>query len=186
MWAKLLLIFTIVPIIELTLLITLGDKIGLEPTLLIVLTTALLGATLGKFQGGRAWRSIKQELGSGKLPQDSLLDGLAVVVASAFLVTPGVLTDFAAFSLLIPFTRAPIKRFVRARVEKWLGMGSLDGGFMGGFGGFAPPDDFEHQGAVRFDHGEDDEIYIEPAPAQERHVEKSESAVVIDIAQSKS
>ena len=62
MWAKLLLVFTIVPIIELTLLITLGNKIGLEPTLAIVVTTALLGATLGKLQGTRAWHRIKQDL----------------------------------------------------------------------------------------------------------------------------
>lgn len=200
MWAKLLAIFTIVPIIELTLLITLGDKIGLEPTIAIVVTTALLGATLGKLQGGRAWRRIKEDLATGQLPQDSLLDGLAVLIASAFLVTPGVLTDIAAFTLLTPFTRAPIKKLVRKRVEKWLGFdGSSPAGMMGFGMGFDP-----YEGAADVDAEEmpegfhyaqgprADDIIIEPMKPEEVYPESKAKAsaaeeveaspVVIDLA----
>jgi|GEM_PF-194648 UPF0716 protein FxsA len=195
MWAKLLLVFTIVPIIELTLLITLGDKIGLQPTLAIVITTALLGATLGKLQGTRAWRRIKQDLATGQLPQDSLLDGLAVLIASAFLVTPGVLTDIAAFTLLTPFTRAPIKKLVRKRVEKWLGFdGSSPAGMMGFGMGFDPyegaedEDEMPPEGFHYAQGPRTDDIIIEPMETEARREEKSKpeeveaSAVVIDLA----
>jgi len=122
MLARLLLLFTIVPIIELSLLLQLGrdDVLGFTPTLAIILTTAISGAILGRIQGMNAWNRIQNELKTGQLPGDSLMDGIAVLIASAFLVTPGVLTDVAGFSLLIPFTRAPIKRFVRSRMDKWM------------------------------------------------------------------
>lgn len=132
MFAKLVLLFTIVPIIELTLLITVGNYIGLPITLAIVVTTALLGATLGKYQGLTAWKKIKAQLATGQLPQDALLDGLAVLIASAFLITPGVLTDIAAFTLLFPATRAPIKKLLRKRIDAWLAKEQV--GFFGGFG----------------------------------------------------
>ena len=133
MIAKLVLLFTIVPILELTLLITLGDYIGLPWTIAIVVTTALLGATLGKYQGLSAWRKIKAELSAGQLPQDALMDGLAVLLASAFLITPGVLTDLAAFTLLLPATRAPLKRLLKRRIDRWLESEPI--GMFTGFGG---------------------------------------------------
>ncbi|MEM1349906.1 MAG: FxsA family protein [Myxococcota bacterium] len=122
MLARLLLLFTIVPIIELSLLLQLGrdDVLGFTPTLALILTTAISGAILGRIQGLQAWGRIQEELKTGQIPGDSLMDGVAVLIASAFLVTPGVLTDIAGFSLLIPFTRAPIKRFVRGRMNKWM------------------------------------------------------------------
>ena len=138
MLAKLFLIFTITSLVELALLIWLGNLVGLGPTIAIVCVTALVGAVLGKQQGLRAWRRIRDDLESARLPGDSILDGLAVLVASAFLLTPGVLTDAAALLLLIPMTRGSIKRVVRRRMDRWLAkptsglfglFGSLDGGF---------------------------------------------------------
>lgn len=157
MFAKLVLLFTIIPILELTLLITVGNYIGLPITLGIVVTTALLGATLGKYQGLTAWRKIKAELASGQLPQDALLDGLAVLIASAFLITPGVLTDIAAFTLLFPATRAPIKKLLRKRIDAWLAKEQV--GFFGGFGGdllgessyYGAEDVTHEEGGVVFD-----------------------------------
>lgn len=148
MFAKLVLLFTIIPILELTLLVTLGNQIGLPITLAIVVTTALLGATLGKYQGLTAWRKIKAELAKGQLPQDSLLDGLAVLIASAFLITPGVLTDLAAFTLLFPVTRAPVKRFIRKRIDRWMEKEQV--GLFSGFGGdlFGAPEDLYYDHAA--------------------------------------
>ena len=152
MFAKLVLLFTIIPILELTLLITVGNYIGLPITLGIVVTTALLGATLGKYQGLTAWKKIKAQLATGQLPQDALLDGLAVLIASAFLITPGVLTDIAAFTLLLPATRAPIKKLLRKRIDAWLAREQV--GFFGGFGGdfLGSAGDYAHEDAS-YDEG---------------------------------
>ena len=160
MIAKLLALFTIIPLIELSLLIPLGQRIGTEWTLAIVFTTALVGAILGKFQGASAWKRIKQDLATGQIPGDSLLDGLAVLVASAFLVTPGVLTDLTGFILLLPPTRRPLKALLRRRIDRWLeaddvGFVGFDGGMMGGF------DDHD---TYRSPHAREDDIVIEPAP----------------------
>ena len=120
MLVKLLALFTIVPLVELALLIPLGMEIGLWPTIGLVVGTALLGAVLAKLEGGRAIANIKKELSEGKLPADSILDGLAVLIAGVFLVTPGVLTDIVAIALLIPPVRAPIRAIAKKRFSKML------------------------------------------------------------------
>lgn len=122
---KLLALFTIIPLIELALLIPLGAKIGVWPTIGLVVATALLGAVLGKSQGIKAWAKIQQDLRTGKLPADSLLDGFAVLVAGIFLITPGVLTDAIALVLLIPPARRPLRALVRKRFEKMLSEGTM-------------------------------------------------------------
>lgn len=125
MIAKLLLLFTIVPIIELAILIPLGEWMGIIPTVALVLTTGFLGAVLAKRQGMAAWRRLKGDLAEGRLPQDSLLDGLAVLIAGAFLVTPGVLTDVTGLLLLIPAMRRPLKNYLRKRFKRSLESGSV-------------------------------------------------------------
>ncbi len=140
MFFRLLALFTIVPLIELALLIPLGMQIGLWPTIALVVGTALLGAFLGKLEGARAWANIKKDLNQGKMPGDSLLDGLAVLIAGIFLVTPGVLTDVVAIILLIPPARKPIRAMARKRFKKMLDSGDVSvftPGSMSGFSGGA-------------------------------------------------
>lgn len=120
MLLKLLALFTIVPLVELAILIPLGMQIGLWPTIGLVVGTALLGGILAKLEGARAWARIKEDLGSGKLPGDSLLDGLAILIAGVFLVTPGVLTDVVAILLLIPPARKPVRLYAKKRFQKML------------------------------------------------------------------
>lgn len=113
MIAKLALLFTVVTVVELAILIPVGQALGTLPTVALVLGTAVLGATLAKRQGLAIWRRIQKELASGELPGDSLLDGLAVVIAGAFLLTPGVLTDIAGIALLVPPVRVPLKALLK-------------------------------------------------------------------------
>ncbi len=120
MIGKLALLFTTITLLELSLLIPLGQAIGLPATIAIVIVTAVVGATLAKRQGIAIWNRIQKELGSGKLPRDSLLDGLAVLIAGAFFVTPGVLTDAVGILLLIPPVRAPVKALVKRYAKKML------------------------------------------------------------------
>lgn len=124
MLLKLLFLFTVVPLIELALLIPLGQLIGLWPTIGLVIATGLLGAVLGKLEGLRAWHAVQQDLRQGNIPADSLLDGLAVFVAGVFLITPGVLTDLVGLLLLIPALRRPLKNAIRSRFKSALESGT--------------------------------------------------------------
>lgn len=117
MFARLLLLFTLVPIIELALLIWVGQRIGTWPTVGIVLATGLLGAWLARREGVRAWREVRGAVGGGRMPAEAMLQALLILVGGTLLLTPGVLTDLLGFALLLPPSRAGIARIVRRRLE---------------------------------------------------------------------
>lgn len=182
MLAKLLILFTVIPVLELCVLIPMGTHVGLAPTIGLIVFTAVAGAILGSRQGKAAWQRIKAQSSGGELPTDSLLDGLAVIVASAFLVTPGVLTDLAGFALLIPFTRRPIRAFAKRRVLAWLegenvGMfGSTGAGFMGmnnmaNMAGFADEPSTVHP-------TDEDWVVVEDAPKAPQATSRTEPEVI--------
>lgn len=142
---RLALLFVIVPIIELVLLIELGQIVGLLPTLALVVFTGVTGAWLARAEGVRVFFQFQKELASGRLPGQAMLDGISVLVGGAFLLTPGVLTDFVGFSLLLPLSRRWIQRAARARLERQVKDGTIrvvtasSFGF-GGQGPFGPTD----------------------------------------------
>jgi UPF0716 protein FxsA len=117
---RLLLLFTVLPLIELRLLVWIKDQTSWSMTFLLVLLTGCAGAALARWQGWRTVGRIQDELAHGRMPTDSLLDGLLILVAGALLVTPGVLTDAFGFLLLIPAGRGLIKRYVRLRLGRRL------------------------------------------------------------------
>ena len=108
---KLTLLFIVVPLIELFLLIELGQRIGVAATLALIVCTGVLGAWLARRQGLGVIARVREELAAGKLPTAAALDGVLVLVASAVLMTPGVLTDaFGFFSLTPPGRRASARK----------------------------------------------------------------------------
>jgi len=109
MLIHLLLLFTIVPLLELFLLIEAGKLIGTLATVILVASTGFLGVLLARSQGMRILYRLKQELESGSLPADEILDGVCILLGGAMLLTPGLLTDILGFSLLIPITRSLFK-----------------------------------------------------------------------------
>ena len=119
MFARLLILFTVVPLIELALLIKLGNLIGLWPTILIVIATGVLGAALARSQGTRAVGAIRAELAQGRAPTENLINGLLILVGGVVLLTPGLLTDLLGFSLLVPFTRDWFKKKLRSRLRRY-------------------------------------------------------------------
>ncbi len=119
MFARLLILFTVVPLIELALLIKLGNLIGLWPTILIVIATGVLGAALARSQGTRAVGAIRAELAQGRAPTENLINGLLILVGGVVLLTPGLLTDLLGFSLLVPFTRDWFKKELRNRLRRY-------------------------------------------------------------------
>lgn len=118
--ARLLVLFTIVPIVEITLLVLLHDAVGFWWTFGTVCATATLGTVLTRWQGTAALRRIKDTLKKGQLPGEEILDGVLVLLAGATLITPGVLTDTVGLLLLIPAIRRPIRNYTKKRAMKWL------------------------------------------------------------------
>ena len=111
------LMFLIVPVIELLLFIWIQDRIGLGPSLLGIIVTAIIGAALVRRQGISVLRQFQLELGSGGLPARQLAHGAMVLVGGALLLTPGYLTDAVGFSLMVPAVREAIRR-IGVRVVK--------------------------------------------------------------------
>ena len=135
---RLALFFIVVPVIELVLLIQLGQVVGLWPTLALVVFTGITGAAMARLEGIRVFVQFQSELASGKLPGQALLDGISVLIGGAFLLTPGILTDVAGFALLFPISRRWIQRRVRHGLERGLQDGSIHVVSMGP-GGFGWP-----------------------------------------------
>ena len=125
MLSRLIFIFVVVPLLELAVLLRIGQWIGLMPTVALVVTTGVAGAALARQQGIRAFLAVQRELASGRLPGRALLDGLAILVGGALLLTPGVLTDLLGFSLLIPVSRQWLQRLARRNLERRIREGSV-------------------------------------------------------------
>lgn len=135
--ARLGLLFVLVPLLELILLIRMGEWVGLWPTLALVVLTGAAGAALARAEGVRVFFQFQGELAAGRIPGQALLDGISVLVGGAFLLTPGILTDVVGFALLVPFTRRRIQRRLQAGLERRIREGTLHVVSMGpmGFGG---------------------------------------------------
>ncbi len=117
---RLILLFTLVPALELALLIEVGSRIGTAATIGLVVATGVLGAALARQQGLLVLRRIQAELSAGRLPASSLVDGVIVLMAGALLVTPGILTDVLGILCLVPGFRSLVKARLRSRFERAL------------------------------------------------------------------
>ncbi|MEM6792741.1 MAG: FxsA family protein [Acidobacteriota bacterium] len=117
MFFRLLLLFTLIPLVELYVLLALGRLVGLPWTLALVFATGILGAALARSQGVSTWRRLQEKIAAGQSPAESLIDGLLILVAGAVLLTPGLLTDIAGFALLVPITRRLVRKAVHKAVQ---------------------------------------------------------------------
>ncbi len=117
MLGKLLLLFTVVPVAELYLLITLGQRLGAELTIGLVLVTGLLGAWLARREGSRVLGNWQAAMAQGQMPKEGVVSSLLVLVGGVLLITPGVLTDVTGLLLLVPWTRRLAAGFIRKRLE---------------------------------------------------------------------
>ena len=120
MLARLLLVFTLVPLLGLYPLVRIGGAVGTPPTIALVMGTGALGAWLTRMEGLRVLRRVQTDLAQGILPTTALMDGLLVLVAGVLLVTPGPLTDLCGFCLLTPPLRALVRRRLRRAWERRL------------------------------------------------------------------
>ncbi|MEE8241916.1 MAG: FxsA family protein [candidate division NC10 bacterium] len=121
MFGRLFILFTLVPLVELYLLIKVGSHLGAEATILLIVLTGGVGALMARMQGFQVIVQIRERLRGGVLPADELLAGGLIVVGGLLLVTPGLLTDAVGLALLLPFVRSRvvvwIKDFMRRKIE---------------------------------------------------------------------
>lgn len=112
--ALLVVLFIAVPIVELYVIIQVGQWIGLLPTLALLVADAVLGSLLLRHQGHGAWRRFNAALQERRFPGREVADGLMIAVGGTLLLTPGFITDVLGLLLLIPPSRAAIRRIMRA------------------------------------------------------------------------
>ena len=112
MFLKLLAAFIVIPLVELYLLFQIAAVTSPIATLALVVVTGIIGSYLARREGAMAWFRFQNALGEGRMPSRELQDGLMIVFAAALLLTPGLLTDVLGFTLLLPWGRDVIRRFV--------------------------------------------------------------------------
>src|SRR5688572_8520268 len=131
MLGRLALLFIVIPILELWILVRLGQEMGFWPTFGLVMFSGVLGAVLTRTAGLRLLTSIRSELAAGRIPSQALMDGLAILAGGAFLLTPGLITDVIGFALLFTPTRKVILKQVASWLERQVREGKVQVGTLG-------------------------------------------------------
>lgn len=130
-FSTLLTTFIVMPLLELWLLLQVGDRYGWRVTLLLVVVTGITGAWLARIQGMQTLRAIQRDLASGQMPAPRLIDGVMILMAGVLLLTPGLITDAAGFLLLTPPVRVIIRAWLRRIAERKLREGTITFSFRG-------------------------------------------------------
>ncbi len=112
------LLFLLVPVAELYVIYQVGDAIGVLWTFLLLAADSLLGSLLLKSQGRTVWRRFNDNLAQGRMPHREVIDGVLVIFGGAFLITPGFITDIVGLTLLVPPSRAVVRRFLVRRLGR--------------------------------------------------------------------
>ncbi len=151
-----LILFLVVPVAEIYLLIKVGSLIGAIPTILLILATAIIGAGLLRQQGLSTLACFQNNLSSGTLPAQEMIEGILLAVGGALLMTPGFVTDAMGFFCLIPFTRKALAHYImkRSAVQMQAGFASSARSGSQGYNGNADNNTYEGE----FVRKEDDRL----------------------------
>ena len=114
---RLFLLFTLIPVIELALLVEVGGRIGVAPTIAVVLGPGAAGAWLARSQGLRALQRLQEAVRTAQFPGEEIFDGILILAGGLLLLTPGFLTDILGFCALVPGSRYLLKALVKSRVR---------------------------------------------------------------------
>lgn len=117
MFPYIILLFTILPALELAVLIQVGGHIGAGNTILIIISTGIFGAYLARIQGFLAIQNIQARLQQGIMPTEEMFDGLMIFCGGILLLTPGFITDILGLGLLIPAIRIVIKAIIKKKIQ---------------------------------------------------------------------
>lgn len=143
---RLFLLFTLVPLVELWLLVQIGGMIGALPTIALVAATGMAGAWLVRREGRKALAEYQKAMAEARLPEDGILSGLLILLGGVMLITPGILTDLTGLALMIPPLRRAVARRLEQRLQTKLTQGVMSGNVrvisFGGASPFAGGDEF--------------------------------------------
>jgi UPF0716 protein FxsA len=121
-WSLVFVAFLVVPIVEIYVLIQVGQVIGAGWTVLLLVADSIFGSWLLKREGGRAWGALRQALGEGRMPARELADAALIVFGGALMISPGFVTDIFGLLAILPFTRPFARRILGAVVARRLGL----------------------------------------------------------------
>ena len=124
----LVLALVLVPIVEIWVLLQVGQLLGVLQTVVLLVTMSLVGAYLLRREGNRTWRAFRTALSSGRLPAAEVADGALVIFGGALLLTPGFATDAFGLLCVVPPTRAVLRRLLTRQVARRLTVGAVLGG----------------------------------------------------------
>jgi len=122
---KLILLFTVVPVVEFYLLFHLARSFGFFTTLGLVIVTGVLGAALAKSEGVRLLQEWHEAMLQQRVPEEGVISGVLLLIGGVLLVTPGVLTDLTGLLLLLPSTRRLVATWVHRELERRVRSGDL-------------------------------------------------------------
>ncbi|MGL1957282.1 MAG: FxsA family protein [Colwellia sp.] len=117
MFRLLFVLFIIIPIIEITVLMQVGELLGVWPTIAIVIVSAWLGAKYVRQQGLATLQSVQTKMAQGEMPSEEIVTGLMLLVAGVLLVTPGFVTDIFGLSLLVPSVRHALAKTAQQHIK---------------------------------------------------------------------
>ena len=118
------LLFIIIPLVELYVIIAVGEEIGALWTVILVLLTAVIGVNLLRMQGMSTLMRAQQNMARGAVPAMEMMEGIILAVGGVLLITPGFITDSIGFLCLIPASRRAIIRYIVARSTVQTGFGA--------------------------------------------------------------
>lgn len=125
MIGTLLLFFIILPLADMYLLLTIGSTIGTANTLALIIATGIIGGILYQRQSRNNMRQLAAAAQQGILPDIELIDRVLITIGAILLVTPGIITDLAGFSTLIPYTRPLVRNVIKHWLKKYTNSGHV-------------------------------------------------------------
>jgi UPF0716 protein FxsA len=119
-------VFVLVPLVEIYVLVQVGQVIGAGWTIALLVLDAMLGTWLIKHEGARAWRALRDSLESGRMPATEIADGALILLGGTLMLAPGFVTDAFGILLILPFTRPLFRRLLAAALARRLVVDVLD------------------------------------------------------------
>lgn len=144
----LVIVFVVVPLVELWVIGAVADALTLGPTLVLLLLDSVIGAVLVRREGSKAWQAFRGAISEGRVPDVEIIQGALLLFGGALLLTPGFVTDVVGLALVLPITRAPLARLIRLRavpIPLQVGTGVWNSSRSGRGGGQRPSTDDDGQ-----------------------------------------
>ena len=124
--AVLFLVFLVLPVVEIYVIVQVGQEIGALWTVALLVLSGVVGTWLIKHEGARTWRALREAVDSGRMPATEIADGALILLGGSLMVAPGFITDALGILLILPFTRPIFRSLLAAAVSRRLLAGTIE------------------------------------------------------------